>query len=230
MNTNDITVTDSSLIRKLSNVIDNGNKLRGDGETRDELKDSLRLKQGVLLKYYTGIDKALIQLNDNNRKVLAKIIHPLIGSDINISFIPHGYEGADNRGFYIEPYENLHVLCLEIEYGSNNTELGLIGFISLDNQDIASNGYSGEVSLKLGDTVISINNERVSITANNIFWNGMPFNQPKFNNIYEKNDVDTNIENVTSAVEDVNSNLHLVYPVWRVLFLRMGLKVMILRV
>lgn len=206
MNTNDLTVTDASLIRKLSNVIVEGNKLRGDGETREEVKDSLRLKQGVLLKYYTGSDKALVQLNDMNRKVLCKIIHPMISSTMNISYIPRGYETSDNIGFYIEPYETHHVLCLEIEHGSNDTELGLLGFICLDEQSIASNGFNGEVNIKVGDSEVCISSDMINIRTNNVFWNGMPLSLPKFDNIYEKTDVDDTITNVKSTIGDVNTS------------------------
>lgn len=202
MDSKDLNITDTTLLKQLNNTIIEGNKLRGDGESREEAKDSLRLKQGEIIKYYPNNDKALIKFS--NGTVYGRILHPILSETMNVSFIPRGHQSTDKNGVYIEPYDRLFVLCLEIEHTANSDELAVLGFIGTG---LTGDNSTGEIKVQVGDTCISVTTDYVNIQSSSVFWNGVPLSAPRFSNIYEKTDVDDKLASVTGNIESLNTDI-----------------------
>ena len=212
MNSKDVNITDTTLIQQLTQTIKTGNKLNGKGETSDEIKDSLRLKQGILLRYYPESDKALVHLNGGGN-VRCVMLHQYMDNSIGASVVPMGNVVYDTNYYenYIEPFDTPTVMVLDIEHGSNNKEYAVVGFVNNDTSVLGENPDIGSLNLKVGDVSIRVANDTVSINNAHIYIDGMPLKEPVFDNIYEKGDVDKEISNLSSNMdskgEDINSKI-----------------------
>lgn len=204
-----IGVTQERVLKSINSAIKESNTLAGTGESRKEAKESLKLKQGKVIKFFKGSDKALVELNNLNKKVRCVMLHPMISEDMNISFIPKGIESLDEEynEYAITPYNPPNCLVMDINNGDNAGEMAIIGFISTDTQKISTNAYEGEIRITVGETIVSITNDRVNIISNGVFWNGVNQKVPVLNNVYEKTETDKTVNTINNNLSAANNNI-----------------------
>lgn len=150
-----ITVTDARLREAVQGVANNS-KSNGGSITQSI---SCTLFEANVIKWYVGIDKAIIQVN--NEEVEASINYPFINKEFIISALPQGDVSDD--GTYIQPRDTVaHVLQYEKKY----LVLGFKQAESTKTSDV------GEILLQAGDNCINICPDFVNISANALFING----------------------------------------------------------
>ena len=151
-----ITVTDARLKEALHHVasVNQGNI----GSSGQIISESCVLLEAQVVKWYIGIDKIIILVNDE--EVEAKFNYPFINKDFIISVLPEG-DLVDES--YIEPGDTwVHVLSFEDKYL-------VLGFM----QDTSTKSAGmGEILLQAGDNCISVCPDFINITANALFVNG----------------------------------------------------------
>lgn len=160
-----ITVTDARLREAVQGVANN---------TINKSSGSVGVAQGVsctlieanVIKWYVGVDKAIIQVN--NEEVEANINYPFINKEFIISALPRGDVVNGDDGAYIKPEDTVaHVL----KYDKKYLVLGFKQAESTKTSDI------GEILLQAGDNCINICPDFVNISANALFINGKRYEE-----------------------------------------------------
>ncbi|WP_458456221.1 hypothetical protein [Methanobrevibacter sp.] len=114
MNSKDLTVTDARFKQALTNSV-NSIIQETVPQMISKSVDGTKIRTGVVTKFYPYLDKAEVNLDNVNKKVLCKLPHRLVGSLIDF-YIPSGDNSYCEKLHEpcIIPREELHCLVLNI--------------------------------------------------------------------------------------------------------------------
>ena len=157
-----ITVTDARLRKAVQSATDTIQKNNNSGGVTREV--SCTLIEATLLKWFIGVDKVIILVND--KEVEASINYPFIDKEFIISVTPMGEIVENEEGSYIEP-EDVKVNVLK--YGEKYCVLGFKQGNSTKSADI------GEILLQAGNTCVNISPYFININTDALFINGVKY-------------------------------------------------------
>ena len=122
-----ITVTDARLRKALSQVVETTSS--GKSTVKAELKESLSLQIGEVLKFFPGTDKILVRLNSTGEEVRCVQSHLIVGTDFNISLTPQGEMALDSEydELGVTPDNTYYALVLDIKDTDNLKEYAVLG-------------------------------------------------------------------------------------------------------
>lgn len=161
-NIQNITVTDSRLRKAVQSVSGKNTNNKGTGNV--ETGDSCTLLEAQLVKWFIGLDKVIISVNDKEEE--AFINYPFIDTDFIISVVPEGVVVESEEGNYIEPTDTrVNVL----KYGEKYCVLGFKQGASTKSADV------GEILLQAGNSSINISKQFINITTDALFINGVKY-------------------------------------------------------
>lgn len=162
-NIKNITVTDARLRKAVQNVSANTRQ----NTTSSGLvakADSCTLIEATLVKWFIGVDKVIILVNDE--EVEASINYPFIDKEFIISVTPMGNIIEDEEGSYIEPKD---VKVNVLKHGEKYCVLGFKQGDSTKSADI------GEILLQAGNTCVNISPYFININTDALFINGVKY-------------------------------------------------------
>lgn len=109
--------------------------------------ENLKIRTGVLTKFYPYWDKAEIQLDNSNKKVLCKVLHRF-GGELTEYYTPAGDEIYDDerKEKCLIPRAELHCLVVNIHDEDSNEYL-LLGFYS--NEELVGVNPASQGNLKI---------------------------------------------------------------------------------
>ena len=216
-----ITVTDARLRKALSQVVETTSS--GKSTVKAELKESLSLQIGEVLKFFPGTDKILVRLNSTGEEVRCVQSHLIVGTDFNISLTPQGEMELDTEydELGVTPDNTYYALVLDIKDTDNLKEYAVLGYISRDNTQLTSNASPGmfqvirdkclfsinEDGLILqvdGDTKLEIINGVINLTGQSVMVNSTPISTTSGGTTstvyYTRTEVDTIIKGLTDRI------------------------------
>jgi len=216
-----ITVTDARLRKALSQVVETTSS--GKSTVKAELKESLSLQIGEVLKFFPGTDKILVRLNSTGEEVRCVQSHLIVGTDFNISLTPQGEMELDTEydELGVTPNNTYYALILNIRDTDNLKEYAVLGYISRDNTKLTSNASPGmfqvirdkclfsinEDGLILqvdGDTKLEIINGVINLTGQSVMVNSTPIstssNGATSTVYYTRTEVDALLKTLTDRI------------------------------
>lgn len=164
MNSHDKVVSNDVFKEEFCKAVHNSGVLESD-KAVNHIKSTTGVRVGKVKRLYVGIGKMDVVLEDENRLVEAIYTYPLVAQDMMISFLPKGTEHTHNGLHYIRPNPDLYVNVLH----SSNDEYVVLGFNRRSSNESA---VKGEISIKYGQTQITITDRYVSVNTEHLFING----------------------------------------------------------
>lgn len=157
-----------------------------------------------ILRIYPYEDKALVKILNNGKTTFCRLSHEVLSEDMNINYLPNGNEDYDNEYFrgkrYIKPFNRIYGIVVKVRWMNYDDENVLISYVNIeDTADLKSRSDKGEVSLQSGESIISIDNERVNIMTPSLFINGLPHDEPELKNYYDKKEVNMIMESIEDS-------------------------------
>lgn len=120
MKSKNITVTDARLMNALKKVeVANTNNTSGSSSSTKSKQHDITITTATLTRFYYEWDRAEVITNNDNKKILCYLTHPVTGS-VNIVFTPYGELKWDEnyRKTYFEPVGELLCIILTIDDSS----------------------------------------------------------------------------------------------------------------
>ena len=159
-----------------------------------------------VLRIYSYDDKAYVRILDSNKKVFCRLSHEFLGGEMCVDYLPNGVEKKDTSLMvgrdYIQPYDKLYAVLLKVRWENLKDEYVLLGYVNIyDNNNLKSSNDSGEISIKSGSSILSVDNERVNIMTPSLFINGLPYDKPELKNYYDKKETDIIIDSLDTSDE-----------------------------
>ena len=176
MNSNNITDTDSRLLSNLNKLNEDFYRSQNIETQIENAKTESILCTGKILKFYPSLNKALVQLDYNNKKVLCKNLM-LCSGDILVLYTPTG--DATYCDDLHEPclIPRAKIDCIVAPVNSGDSEYVMLGYYLHDellhmnpsrqgNLKILAQGGINEYSLKFGiDGLSIVSNGEISTSA-----------------------------------------------------------------
>ena len=134
MNSKNITVTEGKFLSKLDKINQNSIEKTVPQAITTALED-VRIRTGIIVRFYPYIDKAKVRLNGSERSIICKILHRF-GGDLIDFYTPLAYGvGYDDEVHekYITPKFSQNVCVLNI-HNDDSDEYLILGYFQ--NEDI----------------------------------------------------------------------------------------------
>lgn len=197
-----ITVTNYRLKQALANA-EAEEMERHAKKMGEELKSSLSLKLGKVLKIYPSQDKAKVQLLDNKKKEDVLIAHDFISGGMNINAYPVGTNTTDNGKNAIIPSDDLYCVVM---HTSDEKHRILLSYVDLDEAFNRSSIRSGEYRMQVGENFISLTDKYINMKAQNFFINGLPYTEAytPLADYYDKKEADLILSTLNEKIENLD--------------------------
>lgn len=146
MKSDNVTVTQArmkqALNQRLGRVIENNTQ-----KVITKEVESLQIRTGIITKFYPYWDKAEVELDNTDKKVLCKILHRF-GGELTEYYTPAGDEIFDDgrKEKCIIPRAELHCLIVNINDEDSNEYL-LLGFY--ENEELVGVNPASEGNIKI---------------------------------------------------------------------------------
>ena len=155
-----------------------------------------------VLRVYPYEDKALVRILNNDERVFCRLSHEVLGGGMCIDYLPLGVEKIDGNYLkdksYIQPFDNLYGVMIKVRWLNKSDENVLFGYVNVyDKDNLKSSNNKGEISIKNGQSKLSVTNERVNIITPAFFINGLPYDEPELKNYYDKDEMNLIIDSMT---------------------------------
>jgi hypothetical protein len=205
MRTGDITVTPYRGRKALKSVMEL-TKNKDDNEEKQH-EENLKIRIGEVVKFYPGTDKVLVELLETKKIIRCKLLHSIVSGECNVSFMPIGTSKLDTdyNEASIIPINKFYCAVLDINNNDNETEYGVIGFLSLNKSLIRNNAESGEYLIENDSSSISIKANQIHIKTPQLLIN----NETYMENVemVSLNDLFNLESRLTSSINDLNSRV-----------------------
>ena len=197
-----ITVTNYRLKQALANA-EAEEMERHAKKMGEELKSSLSLKLGKVLKIYPSQDKAKVQLLDNKKKETVLIAHDFISGGMNINAYPVGTNTTDNGKNAIIPSDDLYCVIM---HTSDEKHRILLSYVDLDEAFNRTSIKSGEYRMQVGENFISLTDKYINMKAQNFFINGLPYTEAytPLEDYYDKKEADLILNTLNEKIENID--------------------------
>ncbi|WP_407454411.1 hypothetical protein [Methanobrevibacter sp.] len=214
MSSNDITVTDNRLLEALSDPV---NKIVGNTVSQQikNATEALKIHPGVVTKFYPYLDKAEVQLDKDNKKILCKILHRY-GGELLDFYTPFGEQTLCEKlkEPCVIPRDTLHCLIMDVQDFDSNEHL-ILGFYM--NEEIVGLNPAKPGNMKL-ITRGGVNHHWISFgycgldirTSNELTHEvgsqtdeAVPIEYANSNNVYDKEEV-YNKEEFDDKLNEIN--------------------------
>ena len=164
-----------------------------------------------ILRIYSYDDKAFVKIINTNKNVFCRLSHEIMGREMSIDYLPKGVEKKDDKFYkgrsYIEPYDDLYGILIKVRWNNLDDENVLIGYVNVyDKYNLKSSSDDGELSIKSGSSIISVDDERINIMTPSLFINGLPYSEPELNNYYDKNESDVIFNALDEKINNIDTS------------------------
>lgn len=202
----DSTVVSADIDNIFNNIINNNTQLN---KKIADVRSETNIFLCKILRFYHFSDLAYVQILNTGEKIYCHLTHDILDNGISIRSMNRGSVKVDkNHRSYIEPYENIYGIVAKVRWENNNDENCLISCVNLKgNNDLKNIVGAGEIIVTVGNSSISITNERINILTPSLFINGLPSDSPQLSNYYDKNETSIINNDMSSRVEELEEKL-----------------------
>ena len=176
----------------------------------EEVRNSNNAFLCEVIRIYPYEDKAYVKILDDNKYVYCRLSHEILGNGMSIDYLPVGNEQVDKTDYvgktFVRPYASLYAVMMKVRWENLNDEYVLLGYVNIhDRVNLKSSNDTGEISLKSGSSIISVDDERINIRCPELFINGLPFTAPELENYYNKKESDIITNTLNSRIDNISN-------------------------
>lgn len=177
----------------------------------EEVRNSNNAFLCEVIRIYPYEDKAYVKVLNNNRYVYCRLSHEILGNGMSIDYLPVGNEQVDKTDYvgktFVRPYASLYAVMIKVRWENLNDEYVILGYVNIHDRDnLKSSNEKGEISLKSGSSIISVDDERINIRCPQLFINGLPFTAPELENYYNKKESDIITNELNEKINAIPNN------------------------
>ena len=202
-NSGSITVTNHRLRKAMSNLNDDDFKAQTK-QMGDKLKSELKLQVGRVIEICSDSETATVKIVGSNRKETCLIAHDIFSEGVGVDSFPKGKTEVRHKKHYITPSDKLYgVICTVDDNGKDKKVL--LSYINRKSWNNLDRCKAGEYKVQVGDNIISLTDRYIKINSDNLFINGLPYNEPKFKNHYSKKEIQKGMKDFVDVIYPVGS-------------------------
>ncbi len=169
-----------------------------------------------VLRFYTHRDMAYVEELNSGKKYYCHLTHEMLSYEVSINCMCNGNVKSDTKyGTYVRPYSNIYGIVADVRFKNNVDKKCLLACLNYgDNNQLKSNVGNGEIRLASGESTLSITRDRINLMTPRLFVNGLPYEEPKLANYYDKTEINTIKSDTDAQIKELDDNLFdKVYPI-----------------
>lgn len=189
-------------------------------KTITEVRNETNLFLVKVLRFYTMRDLAYVLELDSGDEYYCHMTHEMLSHEVSINCMCDGSVKSDVKyGVYVKPTSDIYGIVANVRFEGIDDKKCLLACLNFgDDNRLKSNVRNGEIRLASGNSTLSITKERINLITPRLFVNGLPYDEPKLANYYDKTEVSTTIsllkEDLETQVKELDDNLFdKIYPV-----------------
>lgn len=215
----DSTTTSNDFYNIFDNVVATNPQLN---KTITEVRNETNLFLVKILRFYTRRDMAYVKELNSNKEYYCHLTHEMLSYEVSFNCMCEGNVSSDAKyGTYVKPSNNIYGVVAEVRFKGTVDEKCLLCCLNYnDNNKLRSDVRNGEIRLTSGNSNISLTRERINITTPRLFVNGLPYEEPKLANYYDKTEINTIKSDTDAQIEELKNNMgmgsdiiDIIYPV-----------------
>lgn len=163
-----------------------------------------------IIRFYPYTDKAYVELLSDGSKIMCRLTHDVLDSEISIRSMNRGTvkTGKKTNATYIEPHDDIYGIVAKVRWYGTKDENCFISCVNLhENSSLKNVVGNGEIILTVGKSSISIKNERINIMTPYLFINGLPSTAPNLENYYDDSEMDLTINTLIEENKLLNETI-----------------------
>lgn len=215
----DGTSTSSDFYTVFDNVVASNPQLN---KVITEVRNESNLFLVRVLRFYTVRDMAYVEELDSGDKYYCHLTHEMLSYEVSLNCMCDGTVESDtNYGTYVKPFSRIYGIVADVRFKGNIDKKCLLGCLNYDDDNqLKSNVRNGEIKLVSGESTLSITRDRINLMTPRLFVNGLPFEEPKLANYYDKTEINTIKSDTDAQIEELKNNIgmdsgiiDIIYPV-----------------
>ena len=202
----DGTSTSSDFYSVFDNVVASNPQLN---KVITEVRNESNLFLVRVLRFYTHRDMAFVEELNTGSKYYCHLTHEMLSYEVSLNCMCEGSVKSDARyGTYVKPFSRIYGIVADVRFKGNVDKKCLLACLNYDDDNqLKSNVRNGEIRLVSGESTLSITKDRINLMTPRLFVNGLPYEEPKLANYYEKWQVDTIKSNTDAQIKELNDTV-----------------------
>lgn len=171
-----------------------------------EVRNETNLFLCKVLRFYTTRDLCLVKELNTNDEYMCHMTHEMLSYEVSLNCMCDGSVKQDlNYGTYIEPYTDIYGVVANVRFKNNTDEKCLLQCLNYkSDKSLFSNVRNGEIRLNVGDSTLSLTRNRINLMTPTLIVNGLPYNEPKLANYYDKTEIGTIKSDTDAQINELN--------------------------
>ena len=178
-------------------------------KTIKEVRNETNLFLCKVLRFYTIKDLCLVKELNSGKSYMAHITHEMLSYEVSLNCMCDGIVRTDKTyGTYIEPYSDIYGVVANVRFKGTTDEKCLLSCLNYKSDNsLFSSVRNGEIRLKVGDSTLSLSKSRINLMTPTLLVNGLPYNEPKLNNYFDKTEINTIKSDTDAQIKEVNNKI-----------------------
>lgn len=174
-----------------------------------EVRNETNLFLCKVLRFYTTRDLCLVRELNTNDEYVCHMTHEMLSYEVSLNCMCDGSVKHDlNYGTYIEPYNDIYGVVANVRFRDNVDEKCLLQCLNYQSdKSLFSNVRNGEIRLNVGDSTLSLTRNRINLMTPTLIVNGLPYNEPKLANYYDKTEIGTIKSDSDAQIQELNEKI-----------------------
>lgn len=171
-----------------------------------EVRNETNLFLVKVLRFYSTRDLAYVQEFNTNDKYLCHMTHEMLSYEVSLNCMCDGVVKHDvNYGTYIEPHSDIYGVVANVRFKGSTDEKCLLSCLNYNSDNsLMSNVRNGEIRLNVGESTLSLTRNRINLMTPTLIVNGLPYNEPKLANYYDKTEIGTIKSDTDAQINELN--------------------------
>lgn len=202
----DSTVTSSDFYTVFDNVVASNPQLN---KVITEVRNESNLFFVRVLRFYTHRDMAYVEELDSGDKYYCHLTHEMLSYEVSLNCMCDGTVESDtNYGTYVKPFSRIYGIVADVRFKGNIDKKCLLSCLNYDDDNqLKSNVRNGEIRLVSGESTLSITRDRINLMTPRLFVNGLPYDEPKLANYYDKTEINTIKSDTDAQIDELNDKI-----------------------
>lgn len=202
----DSTSTSSDFYTVFDNVVATNPHLN---KVITEVRNETNIFLVKILRFYTFRDMAYVEELNTNKKYYCHLTHEMLSYEVSFNCMCDGtVKSGDKYGTYVKPKSNIYGIVADVRFKGNIDKKCLLSCLNYDDDNqLKSNVRNGEIRLVSGESTLSITRDRINLMTPRLFVNGLPYDEPKLANYYDKTEINTIKSDTDAQIDELNDKI-----------------------
>lgn len=159
-----------------------------------------------VLRFYNYRDLAYVELLTDGSKHYCHMTHEMLSYEMSLNCMCDGFVESDTKyGSYVRPYNDVYGVVANVRFKGNSDEKCLLCCLNYGgNGNLQSSVRNGEIKLNVEESSISITKNRINLMTPTLLVNGLPYNEPKLSNYYDKTEINTIKSDTDAQIKELD--------------------------